>query len=81
MIGQAAEAFGQWLQGKALYEQCGTLDVATTKAAARALADGLDGAVVLLSPLAPQDQFKNFEERGKLFAAPASSLSSKEKGA
>ena len=82
VIGQAAEAFGQWLQGKAPYEQCGTLDVATTKAAACALADGLDGAVVLLSPAcASWDQFKNFEERGKLFASLASSLSSKEKGA
>lgn len=71
LIGEAQEQFAAWLdtQGVA-YTRCGTLDVATAKAAGLALAERLEGACVLLSPAcASWDQFANFEKRGEAFAA------------
>ena len=48
--------------------QSGTLAAAVGQARERALEDGADGAVVLLSPAcASFDQFKDFEARGDLF--------------
>lgn len=69
LIGQAAPDFARWLDGKAAYTQCGTLDVAVQQASTLALREALPHATVLLSPAcASWDQFKNFEERGALFA-------------
>ena len=68
LIGDAAEAFGRWLEGRAAYSQCGTLAAAVEQAAALAFQEKLEGATVLLSPAcASFDQFRNFEERGEAF--------------
>ncbi|AWU94157.1 UDP-N-acetylmuramoyl-L-alanine--D-glutamate ligase [Azospirillum ramasamyi] len=71
LIGEAQEQFAAWLDARGVaYTRCGTLDIATAKAAGLALAERLDGACVLLSPAcASWDQFANFEKRGKAFAA------------
>jgi UDP-N-acetylmuramoylalanine--D-glutamate ligase len=68
LIGQAAPAFGAWLEGKVPVTQSGTLALAVEQATTLALQDNLPHATVLLSPAcASWDQFKNFEERGTLF--------------
>ncbi|TAN54858.1 MAG: UDP-N-acetylmuramoyl-L-alanine--D-glutamate ligase [Rhodospirillales bacterium] len=68
LIGEAAPAFARTLEGKVAFTQCGDLATATKAAHAMALRDGIDGAVVLLSPAcASWDQFKSFEERGDRF--------------
>ncbi|MBP2299488.1 UDP-N-acetylmuramoyl-L-alanine--D-glutamate ligase [Azospirillum picis] len=71
LIGEAEEQFAAWLDARGVaYTRCGTLDVATAKAAGLALAEGLEGVCVLLSPAcASWDQFANFEKRGDAFAA------------
>ena len=64
LIGDAADAFAQVLEGRVPYTRCGSLLMAVTKAAATAEA----GEVVLLSPAcASWDQFKSFEHRGEVF--------------
>jgi UDP-N-acetylmuramoylalanine--D-glutamate ligase len=69
LIGEASDNFSAWLDGKASYTRCGTLDKAVAAAAAMAEAEGQANAVVLLSPAcASWDQFKNFEQRGEVFA-------------
>ncbi|MEJ0063063.1 MAG: UDP-N-acetylmuramoyl-L-alanine--D-glutamate ligase [Alphaproteobacteria bacterium] len=69
LIGQAADEFAAWLEGKAAYAQCGTLDVAVAEAASMAWREKLDHAAVLLSPAcASWDQFSSFEHRGDMFA-------------
>jgi UDP-N-acetylmuramoylalanine--D-glutamate ligase len=68
LIGEAAPAFARTLDGKALYEMSGTLDVAVSRAAADAAASSAPAPVVLLSPAcASYDQFKDFEQRGDAF--------------
>jgi UDP-N-acetylmuramoylalanine--D-glutamate ligase len=68
LIGEAAPAFARTLDGKALYEMSGTLDVAVARAAADAAASASPSPVVLLSPAcASYDQFKDFEQRGDAF--------------
>jgi UDP-N-acetylmuramoylalanine--D-glutamate ligase len=68
LIGEAANQFARTLDGKALYEMSGTLDVAVARAAADAAASASDVPVVLLSPAcASYDQFKDFEQRGDAF--------------
>ena len=68
LIGEAAPAFARTLDGKALYEMSGTLDVAVARAAADAAASSTSAPVVLLSPAcASYDQFKDFEQRGDMF--------------
>ncbi len=68
LIGQASDEFAAWCKGKISHTPCGTLDVATQKAAALAWHDGKKDAVVLLSPAcASFDQFSGFEERGNAF--------------
>jgi UDP-N-acetylmuramoylalanine--D-glutamate ligase len=76
LIGEAEDQFAAWLEGQGVaYTRCGTLDVATAKAAGLALAEGLSGACVLLSPAcASWDQFANFEKRGEAFAAYADAI-------
>ena len=71
LIGEAQDQFAAWLDAQGVaHTRCGTLDVATAKAAGMALAERLEGACVLLSPAcASWDQFANFEKRGDAFAA------------
>ena len=68
LIGEAANQFARTLDGKALYEMSGTLDVAVASAAADAAVSAAEMPVVLLSPAcASYDQFKDFEQRGDAF--------------
>jgi len=69
IIGECAQEFGEWCTTHDVaHEQCGTLDVATAKAAQLAKTEKCTGAVVLLSPAcASLDQFKGYEERGTIF--------------
>lgn len=76
LIGASSEAFAATLEGRVSYERCGTLDVATARAAADARAAEADGEqIVLLSPAcASYDQFANFEVRGDAFRALARAI-------
>ena len=68
LIGEAADRFAGFLDGRVPAERCGTLDRAVTAAFERARADGQADAVVLLSPAcASFDQFTDFEARGDAF--------------
>ncbi|AYV44830.1 UDP-N-acetylmuramoyl-L-alanine--D-glutamate ligase [Caulobacter flavus] len=74
LIGQAAEAFGKTLDGKAPVKQCGDIETAVAAAHADAAASGQD-AIVLLSPAcASFDQFSDFEARGEAFRAAVNGL-------
>jgi UDP-N-acetylmuramoylalanine--D-glutamate ligase len=75
LIGEAAPDFARTLEGKARYEVSGVLDAAVAAAARDALAEGKQGAVVLLSPAcASFDHYPNFEVRGDAFVAAVASL-------
>lgn len=77
LIGEAASQFARTLDGKALYEMSGTLDVAVASAAADAAASAAEAPVVLLSPAcASYDQFKDFEQRGDAFRSLVAKLPS-----
>jgi UDP-N-acetylmuramoylalanine--D-glutamate ligase len=68
LIGEATEEFAKVLEGKVPFERCGTLDVATAKAATDAAALSAKEPVVLLSPASASfDQYRNFEIRGDHF--------------
>ena len=74
LIGQATDEFAASL-GKVPLEKCGTLDKAVEAAARDAVAEGRNGAVVLLSPAsASLDQYPNFEVRGDAFVRAVSQL-------
>ncbi|NGM49704.1 UDP-N-acetylmuramoyl-L-alanine--D-glutamate ligase [Caulobacter sp. 602-2] len=74
LIGQAADAFGKTLDGKAPVKQCGDIETAVAAAHADAAATGQD-AIVLLSPAcASFDQFSDFEARGEAFRAAVNGL-------
>lgn len=82
LIGDATDAFAATLKDRVATERCGTLDVAVGRAHACAQADGLPGAVVLLSPAcASWDQFKSFEHRGDVFRTLVGRLSAGGKAA
>lgn len=68
-IGDATEAFAETLTGYRVPAfKCKTMEVAIREAFAAAQTEGLDGAVVMLSPAAASmDQFRNFEHRGDVF--------------
>lgn len=69
LIGQAAEAFADWLARHSVaYTHCGTLDKAVQAATAMATQDGMTATVLLSPACASFDQFKNFEERGEQFS-------------
>jgi UDP-N-acetylmuramoylalanine--D-glutamate ligase len=75
LIGEAAPEFARTLDGKAPYVMAGTLERAVELAAADAESSSAPNPVVLLSPAsASYDQFKNFEQRGEVFAAAVSRL-------
>ena len=71
LIGAASETFAATLGTGVPFEACGTLDVASRRAAADARAAAEQAGseeIVLLSPAcASQDQFADFEKRGDLF--------------
>jgi UDP-N-acetylmuramoylalanine--D-glutamate ligase len=68
LIGEATPLFARTLQGRVPFDECGTLAVAVQRASRAAVADGVAGAVVLLSPAcASWDQFTSFEHRGDEF--------------
>jgi UDP-N-acetylmuramoylalanine--D-glutamate ligase len=81
LIGEAAPAFAQTLEGKATVAEAGTMDAAVAQAYADASAAGQD-AIVLLSPAAASfDQYADFEARGEAFRAAVQRLAHAAKGA
>lgn len=74
LVGESANDFAAWLQGKTPTTIVGTIDRAVDAANAMAQAEG-KGGVVLLSPAcASFDQFPNFEVRGRFFVAAVEAL-------
>jgi UDP-N-acetylmuramoylalanine--D-glutamate ligase len=68
LIGEAAQAFAETLEGQVPYALCGTLEKALDLAVVDAQSSNANEPVVLLSPAcASFDQFKNFEVRGEQF--------------
>ncbi|MBL8552804.1 MAG: UDP-N-acetylmuramoyl-L-alanine--D-glutamate ligase [Phenylobacterium sp.] len=74
LVGEAAPAFEQTLEGKAATVRCGTIPAAAEAAFRDAEASGKD-AIVLLSPAcASFDQFADFEQRGDAFRAAVNAI-------
>lgn len=68
LIGEAAEDFARTIGDAVPVTRCGTLAAAVPAAFDAARADGIGGAVVMLSPAcASFDQFSDFEARGDAF--------------
>ncbi|WP_045837330.1 UDP-N-acetylmuramoyl-L-alanine--D-glutamate ligase [Hyphomicrobium sp. 99] len=75
LIGEAADAFAQTLEGKVPFVRSGTLDEAVWAASSDAQSSAGAEPVVLLSPAcASYDQFRNFEVRGESFRGLVASL-------
>jgi UDP-N-acetylmuramoylalanine--D-glutamate ligase len=75
LIGEATDEFAATLEGKVVFERCGTLDRAVAAAARDAAASGAAEPVVLLSPAcASFDHYRNFEVRGDAFRALVAAL-------
>ena len=75
LIGEAAAQFAETLGDAVPHTQCGTLDVAVTKAAKAARAADQPGVVLLSPACASWDQFTSFEHRGDVFRTLVQSLS------
>lgn len=68
LIGEAEADFAAALDGRLPLTRCGDLETAVRAAAALAVEQGQQSAVVLLSPAcASFDRYANFEERGEHF--------------
>jgi UDP-N-acetylmuramoylalanine--D-glutamate ligase len=68
VIGEAADAFSQTLDGDVAIVPCGTLENAVAAAARDAHQSDAKEPVVLFSPAcASFDQFRSFEHRGDVF--------------
>ena len=74
LVGESAEDFGAWLDGKVPTTIVGTIDRAAAAAYEMAKADGLGGVVLLSPACASFDQFPNFEVRGRFFVAAVEAL-------
>ncbi len=69
LIGEAIDEFAATLEGKVVFERCGTLQAAVASGTRDAIASDAKEPVLLLSPAcASFDQFKNFELRGEAFS-------------
>ncbi len=76
LIGEAAPAIAEFLDGQIDCTISGDLDSAVTSAHRRAQRDPAEDRVVLLSPAcASFDQFANFEARGDMFCKSVAALS------
>ena len=81
LVGEAAPAFAEVLNGKAPAVVSGTIEAAVGQAYADAAASGRE-AIVLLSPAcASFDQFADFEARGEAFRAAVQQLANTARGA
>ncbi|MDB5419539.1 MAG: murD [Phenylobacterium sp.] len=81
LVGEAAPAFAEVLNGKAPAVISGTIEAAVGQAYADAAASGRE-AIVLLSPAcASFDQFADFEARGEAFRAAVQQLANTARGA
>lgn len=69
LIGDAAPALAEWIDGRVPTTQSGDLSTAITDARAAALSDPRPGPVLLSPACASFDQFKSFEDRGDAFRA------------
>ncbi|MBT4711085.1 MAG: UDP-N-acetylmuramoyl-L-alanine--D-glutamate ligase [Alphaproteobacteria bacterium] len=75
LIGEATESFAATLGGGVPFSRSTGLAAAVADAHARAVSDGEEGAVVLLSPAcASFDQFTDFQARGDAFRMAASDI-------
>lgn len=82
-IGDATDAFADELTAHQVPSfKCKTMDVAVREAYAAARTEGLDNAVIMLSPAAASmDQFRNFEHRGDVFVNLVQGLATLEQSA
>ena len=81
LVGEAAPAFAETLNGKAAAVVSGTIEAAVNQAYSDASASGHE-AIVLLSPAcASFDQFADFEARGEAFRAAVQRIANTQRGA
>ena len=74
LIGDAANDFGAWCEGKCAYTICKTMDKAVAEATALAVNERKESVVLLSPACASFDQFDSFEHRGDVFAATVTSV-------